>query len=283
MQVVLSRSLFANNSATGGGGAVYISGGDVRIRHCVFDSNFVVRSGQPVPGGAWKTEGEGAGMCGGAILIVYAARSGEEMNVSAVSSTLRRNRAPAGGGVCVRAGCAPAQSGSACSASGMPADADAGAEGPSGLSSGAKGGGVAAVDLLELKVEGNTAIQQGGGLAWEGWEGQPTSADCECTRDDGHCRLQGGPAAAAVGARAARAMRLSIRDSFFGANIAGRGGGAFLLGGNDGPIVGGGATVSGCHFWRNVATDQGGGLFLAGGRGRVRRSVLDGNEAWVVC
>ena len=217
-------------------------------------------------------------MCGGAILIVYAARSGEEMNVSAVSSTLRRNRAPAGGGVCVRVGCAPAHPGSACSASGMPADA--GAEGPSGLSSGAKGGGVAAVDLLQLNVEGNTGIHQGGGLALEV---QPTSADCECTRDDGHCRLQGGPAAAAVGARAARAMRLSIRDSFFGANIAGRGGGAFLLGGNDGPIVGGGATVSGCHFWRNVATDQGGGLFLAGGRGRVRRSVLDGNEAWVVC
>ena len=112
--VVLSHCLFARNWAPLGGGAVYASGAEVLIHACTFDSNAAGEApsdddssqradpsgGQK--GGCGTTRPWLQGSCGGAVLIEGAAGAGAT-NVSVISSSLRRNRAPSGGALCVRA------------------------------------------------------------------------------------------------------------------------------------------------------------------------------------
>ena len=110
--VFLSHCFFARNWAPLGGGAVYASGAEVLIHACTFDSNAAGEapaddgsSQRADPSGGQKggtTRPWLQGPCGGAVLIEGEAGAGAT-NVSVISSSLRRNRAPSGGALCVRA------------------------------------------------------------------------------------------------------------------------------------------------------------------------------------
>ena len=112
--VVLIHCLFARNWAPLGGGAVYASGAEVLIHACTFDSNAAGDassddgSSQRAGSSGGQKGGRGTmnpwlhGPCGGAVLIEGAAGAGAT-NISVISSTLRQNRAPSGGALCVRA------------------------------------------------------------------------------------------------------------------------------------------------------------------------------------
>ena len=173
-EIVLNKCVFVNNWAPCGGGAVYITQATALISKCIFDSNHcgaaedgAVKAQHPAPfagerGTPVEGRGDLSGACGGAVLVEYngAHKEGWTTNVSLLSSSLRRNRAPSGGAVCVRA------------------DGTCGGEHSGGRRAkerhhrrGAPWG--TAVHIFDTFFEGNDAFFRGGGLAFE-------VAACEC-------------------------------------------------------------------------------------------------------
>ena len=167
-EIVLNKCVFVNNWAPCGGGAVYITQATALISKCIFDSNHcgaaedgAVKEQHPAPfagerGTPVEGRGDLSGACGGAVLVEYngAHKEGWITNVSLLSSSLRRNRAPSGGAVCVRA------------------DGTCGGEHSAGRRAkerhhrrGAPWG--TAVHIFDTFFEGNDAFFRGGGLAFE--------------------------------------------------------------------------------------------------------------------